>query len=224
MSKLRTNTISSVSSNSKIYLNSNGKPIINNLKPKIIERDGNDSTQSILTLSNFNEVHIYLGTNPSSDLYIRTGMVTNGLYQVFIQCNVGSPVNTDVSLYPNGITYSNSFIHSYRNIEASTGNFIQNGDNIVYTSSGTVTPSGYRDRFWFDHQYGFFGTTCYEQWIISSGPYNKYVQFEGMDTGPSLSVGYCRWNDTTTTWNWIGSMNWLPSQFTYKRAWVRRIG
>lgn len=223
MSTIKVNKINNPRSNSKIYLNSTGRPSIDNLKPKIIQRNGSSSTESILTLSNFNEVHVYTARELGTELFIKTKMVTNGLYQMFVLCgSYPADTNIDTFLYPNGNSYSGSFSHLYRSTEASTANFIQRKNT---SSDGPGGSPVVNSQFWFDHQFGGLGTTCYEQWTISSGPYNKYVQFEGMDTGPSLAVGYCRWNDTTTIWDWIGRLSWSPeAQFDYRKAWVRRIG
>jgi hypothetical protein len=59
--------------------------------------------------------------------------------------------------------------------------------------------------------------------IFSTGPTNKYMQFEGADNGPSLSVGYSRWTNDARTWDWFGQID-IAMSSSFKRAWLRRIG
>lgn len=208
MSNINVNNIIDFFSTNQITLNSTGRPSITNLNPNIIYRNGDDSSLSLLTLSSFNDIHVYTSNTYNATLYMRTGLVTNSLYEMWTVCDAGT-TNIDPGLYPNGVAYTDEFTQSYRSTQQSDGTFVSR----IETGP----------RFWFDHQNGALGTAPMSHYIFSTGPTNKYVQFEGADTGPSLSTGYGRWTNNSRTWDYVGYIDYL-ALLAFKRSWIRRIG
>ena len=209
MSNINVNSIVDSFSRNQITLNSTGRPSITNLNPNIIYRNGDDSSISLLTLSSFNDIHVYTSSTNNAILHMRTGLVSNSLYEMWLIAASGTTTNIDPGLYPNGASYANEFTQSYRATQQADAGFIRK----IQTGP----------RFWFDHQEGGLGTAPMCHYIFSTGPINKYVQFEGADTGPSLSTGYGRWTNNSRTWDYVGYIDYLAS-LPFKRSWIRRIG
>jgi hypothetical protein len=208
MSTINVNSVIDNFSRTAITLNSSGRPTIRNLQPNIIHRNGNDAGPSLITLSSFNEVHVYTSGVYNSQLFIRTSLVSGALYEMWIMAEPGT-ANVDPGFYPNATSYTGEFATSYRSTQQADGTFIRRIETT--------------ERFWFDHQNGGAGTAPMMHIIFSTGPTNKYMQFEGADTGPSLSTGYGRWTNDTRTWDWFGYIDFSMSS-SFKRAWLRRIG
>jgi len=194
----------------KNYITDGGGGLVNiyDLKPKITYRDGSNATQTLLDL-NFNEVHVYTTEIRSNTIYIRTACASNALYEVITLSGGGDTQNCDSILYPNNTQYVNQF-------------------NLLYYPTTQATGSWERTSYsfnniYFDHQNGALGAAIMQRWVICTKNDSKYVQFEGMDSGPSLSCGYCRWVNTTDPWSWIGRIYIGPSNADIIRAYVRRL-
>jgi len=209
MSNIRVDNIRGHNSINQITLNSSGRPTIQNLQVNLICRNGADSSLPLITLSSYNDVHLYTSNENNSLIYLRTSLVSNSLYELWIISAPGSS-NVDPGFYPNGSSYSGEFTQSYRATNDANNAFDRRLETL--------------ERFWFDHQGGGSGNVLMEHVICSTGPTNKYMQFEGADNGPSLSTGYGRWTNDSRTWDWFGYINFAPHSSSFKRAAIRRIG
>jgi hypothetical protein len=209
MSSIRVENILNKLSTPQIKLNSSGIPTINNLGPNIIYRDGDNSSLPLMQLSEFNQIHVYTSVMNNALVYLRTSLVQNALYEIWNNSASGG-VNIDARLFPNGTSYANEFATSYRLHEQTTSNFVK----VIQTPT----------EFYFDQQAGGLGTRPTQHWVFSTGPTNKYVQFEGADNGPSLAIGYGRWTNNSRTWDWVGYISTSGALLPFKRCWIRRIG
>ncbi len=181
---------------------------LNNLEPNIIFRDGSNASLSLLQLSNLNEVHVYTNITPSNLLYLRSSLVNNALYEV-VSLTAGDGVNIDFRLFPNGTTYTNEMI----------GLYWLNAEVALTWDRVQVTDGA----FYFDHVGGTGGTAPMNRFVFTTGPTNKYVQYEGFDSHPGMACGYSRWTNNTRSWDWAGFINYGPT-LNIKRAYIRRIG
>ena len=204
MSTLKVDAIENDYLQTAISLNSTGRPIVNNLIPNIISREGANSTP-LLSLESFNEVHYYTQSQPNNLIQIRTSLVQNALYELW-SVVPQSDNNIDISIQPNGQTYANEFNSSYYADGGSFQRFAQ--------------PN--QASFYFDHYGGGNGNEPVDHFIISTGPTNKYVQIEGSDSD-SLVHGYSRWTNNSRTWSWFGTISYSANSVD-KRVWIRRIG
>jgi hypothetical protein len=209
MSTLRVENILNKSSRNHITLNSSGIPTIANLEPNIIFRDGDSSTLALLELSSFNEIHVYTSITNNNTIWMRTSLVQNAIYEIWNNCASGG-ANIDARLFPNGTSYTGEFVSSYRANVLADSTFIR----AIQT----------QPQFYFDHLSGVAGTRPTQHWVFSTGPSNKYMQFEGADNAPGFAIGYSRWTNDTRTWDWVGSITTTDPALPYKRCWIRRIG
>jgi len=167
----------------------------------IIERGDPGSSEPLLLLENFNDVHYYYSSN--NDMYMRTGLVPNAVYEMWYTSSGGAS-NVDLYLYPNGSTYGSEFRAHYRATDGSA-NFNRADQTLSH--------------FYFDHFFGGSGADPAGKVWFTTGPTNKYMYYVGSDTS-SLVIGYNKWTNNSRNWDWIGYHAFNGDN---KRFWVRRV-
>jgi hypothetical protein len=182
---------SSTSSGNSIYHSGNTNQIISR---------GNPGSGTPANLYDFGVTHYYFADGVSS-INISSIMLEDAVYELdYTTTNSGA--NIDIIIQPNYTTYGSQFTAFYW------------GSPGFYVFNQTLP------QFYFDHYGGVEGTSPSGKFILYNTRNIKYAHYRGGDTA-SVCMGTCRWNNNSTQWSAVGTLNGLNSGNV--RAYVRRI-
>lgn len=193
-------------SSTGVYYRVNGNDVYNSLNYNSVVNRGNPGAGNSLTLSRFDQVHVY-SADAVSSIDIATTMVNNAVYALHYT-TTSSNDNVDIRLRPNYSEYASEFTGFYY---ASPQDTAGNPGVINFT---TVA-------FYFDHYGGGIGNTPCGTYILYNFSQRKHVVYHGGDTS-SHSFGNIRWNNSTTQWTDIGTLTGFTGANI--RVHIRRIG
>lgn len=195
-------------SSASVFFQVNGNNVYypGNYSSTVISR-GNPGSGNPLLLEKFNEVHVYSADGVNS-IQIATTMVQNAVYIVhYVATSSGD--NCDPVILPNYTSYSGQFSSFYYGSPQDAS-----GNPAIFNQ-----PSN--SGFYFDHYGGGLGNTPCGTFILFNFSQKKHAIYHGGDTS-SHAYGTCRWNNNTTTWTDIGTLQGISAMSV--RVHVRRVG